>query len=74
MKVHDAPPGDGAGDTADGPAGMDGAIEISAPPSAVPEAEWERRIDRVLEEVQLALLRRQRSERPPPEAPLPPER
>lgn len=60
VKVHDAPSEEGTG-----------AIEISAPPSAVPEPEWERRIDRLLKEVQLALLRRQRSDRPAQEPPLP---
>lgn len=64
VKVSDAP-------ADDGPAGQ---LEISARTSAVPEAEWRSRIERLLEEVELALLRRRRSDRPEPEAPLPPGR
>lgn len=66
VKVADAP----AAEAETGP----GLLQISARPAAVPAAEWQRRIDRVLQELDLALLRRQRSARPVPEAPLPPGR
>jgi len=64
VKVSDAPP-------AEAEAGP-GILQISTRPGAVPAAEWQRRVERVLEAVDLALLRRQRSARPAPEAPLPP--
>lgn len=50
-----------------------GVVEISAPADAVPEDDWEHRIDEVLEAVEIALLRRGRSEddRQAPEPPLP---
>jgi len=66
VKVFDAEPGaDG-----DGP----GTVEVSAPAAALGAGEWQRRIDRLLAQVELALLRRARSERPAPEPPLPPGR
>lgn len=51
----------------------DGVVEISAPAEALPEEEWERRVDAVVEAVEIALLRRERSEgeRSAPEPPLP---
>lgn len=64
VKVFDAT----SPDAGDG----EGVLQISARPAAVPAAAWERRIERVLEAVELALLRRQRSARPAPDAPLPP--
>lgn len=66
VKVFDVP--------SEGATEAEGMIQISARPAAVPAADWQRRIGRVLEAVELALLRRQRSGRPAPDAPLPPGR
>ena len=50
-----------------------GVVEISAPAASISEEAWEQRIDAVLEAVEIALLRRERSEdgRRAPEPPLP---
>lgn len=66
VKLSDAP--------ADGAAEPEVTLQISARSAAVPAADWERRIDRLLEALDLALLRRQRTDRPAPDAPLPPGR
>jgi len=47
----------------------EGTLEISAPAAAVAAGDWQRRVDRLLESVELALLRRGRVERPAPEPP-----
>jgi len=61
IKVYDPEPG--------GAEGGEGAVEISAPAAAVGPGDWQRRVDRLLESVELALLRRGRVERPAPEPP-----
>ncbi|HUP43432.1 MAG TPA: hypothetical protein VM599_09500, partial [Thermoanaerobaculia bacterium] len=47
----------------------EGTLEISAPAAAFAPGDWQRRVDRLLESVELALLRRGRVERPTPEPP-----
>lgn len=63
IKVYDQP---GPEET------TEGVVAVSAPESAFPLDEWERRVDRLLEAVEVGLLRRSRSDRPKPDAPLPP--
>lgn len=50
----------------------EGVIAISAPQDELSLEDWDRRVDRVLQAVQVGLLRRVKAERPAPEAPLPP--
>lgn len=50
----------------------EGVVAVSAPENELPREEWERRVDGLLEAVEVGLLRRSRSDRPTPDAPLPP--
>lgn len=63
VKVYDQAGADGE---------TEGVVAISAPAGDVALAEWEQRVNRLLEAMELGLLRRGRTERPSPQAPLPP--
>lgn len=52
----------------------EGVVAVSAPESALSQDDWEQRVDRFFEAVEMGLLRRSRSDRPEPDAPLPPGR
>lgn len=51
---------------------VDGVLSLSAPAGSLSASEWDRRVERLLEAVEVALLRRQRSAAPRPDEPLPP--
>lgn len=57
IKLHDQP----------GEDGPEGVMSLSAPADRMSAQEWERRVDRLLEALEVILLRRQRAPEPPPE-------